>query len=191
MTQFLQTLCRTCQSCENLITLHPDPEQCEKCAVEERKEAFREQQDEIERKVKVSIKKSMRYDTESDSSNSDKPLKYTIKKVKNEYCFENDNDLMTIGVSDIESIGEQEENVSSTTAAAITTNTTTTAGSAHTATGSSTPSSDTSKLPTGPPQEWSVEGVIKFIADTDPALAIHAELFRKHVGLLLDQLPIE
>lgn len=35
MTQFLQTLCRTCESCPNLITLEPEPEQCDSCAMAE------------------------------------------------------------------------------------------------------------------------------------------------------------
>lgn len=34
--------------------------------------------------------------------------------------------------------------------------------------------------PKGQPSEWSIEEVIQFIAITDPALAIHADLFRKH-----------
>lgn len=181
MTHFLRTVCRTCHSCENLITLDPGPEQCEECAAEEQKETLREQQEQVDRKEKVS-RKSMKYESESDSSNSDKPLKYTIKKVKNEYCFD-DSEMMTIEASDMD---EQEENVSSTTVAASTTNTTTTTGIASLpVTETVTPTSDTSKLPTGPPQEWTVEGVIKFIADTDPALAIHAELFRKHVSSIL------
>lgn len=190
MTQFLQTICRTCQSCENLITLDPGPEQCEKCAAEEEKETLREKKEEIERNEKScrdQLKKTIKYETESDSSNSDRPLKYTIKKVKNEYAFENDNDneLMTIDdASDVESTEEQEENVSSTTAAAITTNTTTTTASVSLSiAGSATRSTSASKLPVGSPQEWTVEGVIKFIADTDPALAVHAELFRKHVSI--------
>lgn len=182
MTQFLQTICRTCGSCENLLTLDPGPEQCEQCAVEEQKEQQLEQREES---TKILLKRSMKYETESDSSNSDRPLKYTIKKVKNEYTFDNDNEF-TIGVSDIESTGdqEQEENVSSTTAAAITTTTTTTTGSTSLSFSSAARQSPgVSRMPTGPPQEWSVEDVIKFIADTDPALAVHAELFRKHVRI--------
>ena len=206
MTQFLQTICRTCDACENLITLDPGPEQCEKCAEEEEREEQEEEErryKETEQKEKMrqnQLKKSVKYESESDTSSSDRPLKYTIKKVKNEYTYENDNDLMTIGVSEVESAGEeeqedeaeeeQEENVSSTTAQAITTTTTTTTGSASLSfTGPATPSSNASSprlsMPTGPPQEWSVEGVIKFIADTDPALAVHAELFRKHVSFYI------
>lgn len=192
MTQFLQTVCRTCDSCENLITLDPGPEQCENCAADEQRELLLEQQHqqqtqakrhkEIERK-ELLRREHMKYETESDSSNSDRPLKYTIRKIKNEYSFENDSELMTIGVSDVDSTEEQEESVSSTTAAANTTNTTTTTGSvSQSNAGSTVLSSEASRLPIGPPQEWSVEGVIKFIADTDPALAVHAELFRKHVS---------
>lgn len=36
------------------------------------------------------------------------------------------------------------------------------------------------KLPSDP-SEWSVEDVIQHIAFTDPALGIHADLFRTHV----------
>lgn len=194
MTQFLQTVCRTCNSCENLITLDPGPEQCEKCAADEQREALREQEEEAKRLIEMErreklrqnqLKKSIKYESESDSSNSDRPLKYTIRKIKNEYAFEsdkdNDNELMTIGVSDVESTEEQEENVSSTTAPAITTSSTTTT---TTTTGTTSLTSTAKILPTGPPQEWSVEGVINFIADTDPALAVHAELFRKHVSFI-------
>lgn len=198
MSQFLKTLCRTCSSCEHLITLDPGPEQCDKCAAEEQKELLLEQQEEILQHNKKDVirhdvlKKTFKYETESDSSNSDRPLKYTIKRVKNEYKFDHDNDL-TIGVSDIEST-DQEENVTSTTAATITTTTTTTTASTTTTTGNSTshtftasavqPSGE-SKVPlTGPPQEWSVEDVIRYISDHDSSLSVHAELFRKHVRFL-------
>lgn len=185
MIQFLRTVCRTSDSCENLITLDPGPEQCETCADEEQREALMEQEEEKKRYKDVEheihrshLEGSMKYESESDSSNSDRPLKYTIKKVKKEY-----DELMPIGLSDGDSAEEQEENVTSTTA--ITTTTTTTTGSTTLSfTGPLTPFPTASKMPTGPPQEWSVEAVIKFIADTDPALAVHAELFRKHVSLV-------
>ena len=31
------------------------------------------------------------------------------------------------------------------------------------------------------PAEWTIEDVIQYIAITDPALGMHADLFRKHV----------
>jgi hypothetical protein len=37
-------------------------------------------------------------------------------------------------------------------------------------------------LPKGQTTDWTIEDVIQFIAVTDPALAIHADLFRKHVS---------
>lgn len=49
MTQFLQTLCKTCGSCLNLITLDPGPEQCDDCAAEEAKELEREREEEEQR----------------------------------------------------------------------------------------------------------------------------------------------
>lgn len=33
------------------------------------------------------------------------------------------------------------------------------------------------------PSEWSIEDVIQHIAFIDPALGVHADLFRKHVSL--------
>lgn len=38
------------------------------------------------------------------------------------------------------------------------------------------------QIPKTAPSEWSIEEVIQYIAATDPALAIHADLFRKHVS---------
>lgn len=39
------------------------------------------------------------------------------------------------------------------------------------------------QVPKGPANDWSIEEVIQFITATDPALAVHADLFRKHVSL--------
>lgn len=49
MTQFLETLCRTCGSCLKLITLDPGPEQCDECEAEEAKELQREREEEEQR----------------------------------------------------------------------------------------------------------------------------------------------
>lgn len=88
----------------------------------------------------------------------------------------------------------QEENVSSTTTVAVTTATTTisnvhdrltmTPNAATTTTPSSnqSPQLATHKMPDGPPNEWSIEDVIQYISGTDAALAVHADLFRKHVS---------
>jgi hypothetical protein len=45
---------------------------------------------------------------------------------------------------------------------------------------SSTP---TQLLPKGQTTDWTIEDVIQFIAITDPTLAVHADLFRKHVSV--------
>lgn len=88
----------------------------------------------------------------------------------------------------------QEENVSSTTTVAVTTATTTisnvhdrltmTPNATTTTTSSSnqSPHLATQKMPEGSPNEWSIEDVIQYISGTDSALAVHADLFRKHVS---------
>lgn len=38
------------------------------------------------------------------------------------------------------------------------------------------------QVPKGPANDWSIEEVIQFITATDPALAVHADLFREHVS---------
>ena len=48
---------------------------------------------------------------------------------------------------------------------------------------STTPNESPPKLPSDP-SEWSVEDVIQHIAFTDPALGIHADLFRTHVSFI-------
>lgn len=41
------------------------------------------------------------------------------------------------------------------------------------------------QIPRGPASEWSVEEVIQYITATDPALDVHAKLFRDHVSFVL------
>lgn len=55
-----------------------------------------------------------------------------------------------------------------------------------TSTGQQSPTSQNTQQPKLPPNEWNIEEVIQYIADTDPGLAIHADLFRKHVRFFLN-----
>lgn len=193
MTQFLQTLCQTCGSCMNLITLDPGPEQCDNCAEEERKELQREREEEEAKKRREHLKRTIKMESDSDSSYSDlRPLKFSMRNVKEEFeYFEGTADTVNASVSDIESNAsneDQEGNVSSTTVVAVTTNTTTTTtGSASFSlsggNGAHSSNSSRQRPSTRPPNEWTVEDVISFISENDPALAVHAELFRKHVSL--------
>lgn len=92
-----------------------------------------------------------------------------------------DNDDMTSG---------QEERVSSSTTTMAASTVTTTISNAHersTATPKTTtlnpsPQLSAAKMPDGPPNEWTIEEVIQYISGTDSALAVHADLFRKHVS---------
>lgn len=43
------------------------------------------------------------------------------------------------------------------------------------------------QVPRGPASEWSVEEVIQYITATDPALDVHAKLFRDHVSHMHSQ----
>lgn len=46
----------------------------------------------------------------------------------------------------------------------------------------SSPSQPTvAQVPKGSPSEWTIEEVIQFITATYPVLAVHADMFRKHV----------
>lgn len=203
MTQFLQTLCQTCGSCLNLITLDPGPEQCDECAAEEEKEIQREREEEEQAKRIKEIEEKERFcrnqqkqsiKAETDSNDSicsiefTKPHNFFEQNVKKEYTFDDDNDVTLAGVSDIESTNsnyDQEENVSSTVAAISTTTTTTTMGNSSISfagiTKIQTNTSSETRTKSNSPNEWSVEDVINFIAETDPALSVHADLFRKHV----------
>lgn len=49
------------------------------------------------------------------------------------------------------------------------------------------PSKPTAPMPKGPANEWTIEEVIQYITATDPALGIHADLFRKHVSSTQNQ----
>lgn len=52
---------------------------------------------------------------------------------------------------------------------------------------STTPSDIPARLPTDP-AEWSIEHVIQHIKQIDPALAVHADTFRKHVRTLTNKI---
>lgn len=103
---------------------------------------------------------------------------------------DDDDDDAFAGVSDIESSAsnfEQEENVSSTVAVTATTISTSTPSQSSSG-NTNIPailSNDGKSSRSTSPNEWSVEDVIEFIAETDPALSIYAELFRKHVSYSL------
>lgn len=47
---------------------------------------------------------------------------------------------------------------------------------------SQSPSKPVTPLPKGPANEWTIKEVIQYITATDPALGVHASLFRKHVS---------
>lgn len=49
------------------------------------------------------------------------------------------------------------------------------------ATSTTQPDHPSQRIATTEPGEWTIEDVIHFIEVTDPALGVHAELFRKHV----------
>lgn len=99
-----------------------------------------------------------------------------------------DDDDAFAGVSDIDSSASNfgQEDVSSTVAALATTTTLSVSTTSISSSGNtSTPAAHapTEKVTRSTsPSEWSVEDVIEFIAETDPALSIYAELFRKHVS---------
>lgn len=109
---------------------------------------------------------------------------------ENDDAVENeDDDDAFAGVSDIESSASNfgQEDVSSTVAAFATTTTMSVSTTSISSTGNvSTPAPQqpAEKVTRSTsPNEWSVEDVIAFIADTDPALSIYADLFRKHVSI--------
>lgn len=108
----------------------------------------------------------------------------------NDDAVENeDDDDAFAGVSDIESSASNfgQEDVSSTVAAFATTttlsvSTTSISSSGNVSTPAAQPPIGKSTRSTSP-SEWSVEDVIEFIAETDSALSIYADLFRKHVSI--------
>lgn len=50
---------------------------------------------------------------------------------------------------------------------------------------SQSPPKPITPLPKGPANEWTIKEVIQYITATDPALGVHANLFRKHVSNLI------
>lgn len=82
LSEFLETLCTSCHACPNLITLEPDPDQCEKCASQNLKRTASSANIKIERQSPppVPIKKKstpepeIATSTSSSSSSNDSHL---------------------------------------------------------------------------------------------------------------------
>lgn len=87
MSQFLHTICTTCEACSNLITLEPGPDQCDKCLKQEqndieeqereeqlqkqRQEQQKEKQKQQEKK-RLGEKKQRQHDTTFDDDDEDR-----------------------------------------------------------------------------------------------------------------------
>lgn len=257
MSHFLQTLCKTCEACQNLITLEPGPDQCDICQKEEQKQQQLEKEEEekqIRQRNEEALKKLnelQKIQAEEERKRLEKQKKYEenqrkleqqqqiqkpetrtatkrsmepdtnapkSKVCRNSVVKKPESKPVAMDVEDDDTVDKKQglkqkktealslpnqptDKLPMTSATVSLTSSASTAATPSTieqepkaatvaTSSSSTPSIQTSQkqsqqqLPKGPPSEWSIEDVIHFIASTDPALAVHAELFRKHVSIV-------
>lgn len=161
MTEFLETLCAACKTCSNYITLEPGPEQCDNCMVHSPP-------------LKRPIKSEKNIKSEIIDSATPPKKVSTIITEKETATSTTSNELL-------ESIpSSPQQSVAATTSSII--NTSNISNNTSILEEPVAAITNTCKIPKTPTTDWSIEDVIQFIAITDPVLAIHADLFRKHVS---------
>ncbi|XP_055695482.1 polycomb protein Scm [Lutzomyia longipalpis] len=132
MAEFLETLCTTVKSCNNLITLDPGPDNCPNCASPPKRPV--ETETVAPGPISPKRKRVAEQETATSTTTNDSPIPSSSTGTSSSPC---------------PVVNQQNP-------------------------------SGSPQMPTSSPSEWTIEEVIDYIAITDSALAIHADLFRKH-----------
>lgn len=151
LREFLKTLCTTCHSCQNFITLDPEPDQCDDCVPRAEKRQHRS-----DHQISAPISPQRRRISAADSADASPaspppPLLPPTQPVHlNDSAASTSPSLCDWNSTQIADVAEQQSPPVNL------------------------------QIPTGPAAEWTIEEVIQYISVTDPALAVHADLFRTH-----------
>lgn len=177
MKEFLETLALACKACRNLVTLESEPEQCEKCigSSPPLKRPSRGETSELlvgsaKRKPVFERETATSTTTESPTSTPNRkastPMDTTIlssAQIKEELMDPILEDPTTPKTSmktakELMELMDSPINNSNVASPII---------------------------PNGSISDWKIEDVIQYISSADSSLAVHADLFRRHVSLLI------
>jgi SLED domain len=195
MSGFLESLMTACHACKNLITLSREPEQCEKCAGNENtpihlstapatppKRQSRGADSPIPKRKKLSFGDS-EPSTPISALASSSPSSSSIKSSSSKEA----NPAVTPIATSPQEIKIKEERVTPELPTFPEPETPQSAGMGHDLDKSNDcPSSSASSpgplIPSGNINDWKIEDVIQYISTADSSLAVHADLFRRHVS---------
>lgn len=204
MKNFLESLMSACHACRNLITLSREPEQCEKCSGNENtpahlstlatppKRQSKGNDSPVPKRKKLSFPDSEpsspvtapSSSSTSKSSSTAKEAKPAVTpmttnaqeaKIKEERVtpelptFPEPETPQSAGMGGRSSDGDLDKSMDCP---------------------SSSASSPGPLIPSGCINDWKIEDVIQYISTADSSLAVHADLFRRHVSLFMRNLSV-
>lgn len=161
LSDYFEQLCLSALACSNLITLEAGPDICDSCSlppVNYMQRTLKETSPPVISPKRKSITEQETATSTTPSESPPVPSSSTGKIFFVSFREEIFNNFILIG------------NPSTPIS---------------TATGQQSPTSQNAQQPKVSPSEWNIEEVIQFIAATDPGLAVHADLFRKHVSFFV------
>lgn len=193
MKGFLESLMGACHACRNLITLSRDPEQCEKCSGSESnqpvppatppKRSSKGADSPIPKRKKLSFHDSEPSTPISSPSSSSTSKSLLAKETK---------PAVTPMVTNLPDTKIKEERVTPELPTFPEPETPQSAGMGGRSSDadmdksmdctSSSASSPGPLIPSGHINDWKIEDVIQYISTADCSLAVHADLFRRHVS---------
>lgn len=201
MKGFLESLMGACHACKNLITLHREPEQCEKCSGNENipshlqpasnsvqpKRQSKGSDSPVPKRKKLSFSDSEQSTpiATPSSSSSSSSHNTSAKEAK---------PVVAPVVSNPQEIKIKEERVTPELPTFPEPETPQSAGMGGRLSDtdldksmdcpSSSASSPSPLIPSGHINDWKIEDVIQYISTADSSLAVHADLFRRHVRIM-------
>lgn len=203
MKSFLESLMNACHACRNLITLSPEPVQCEKCSGNENipahmsiapastppKRQSKGTDSPIPKRKKLSYQDRDPSPIPTSVSSS---LSISKSTLKTSPTAKEAKPAVTPVASSTQEINIKEERVTPELPTFPEPETPQSAGmGGRTSDGdldksidcpSSSASSPGPSIPNGNINDWKIEDVIQYISSADSTLAVHADLFRRHVS---------
>lgn len=175
MKEFLETLALACKACPNLVTLESEPEQCEKC-MGSSPPLKRPSRGETSEHLVGSAKRKPYFERETaTSTTTESPTSTPNRKASTPAV---DTTILSPGQIKEEKIDPILEDP--------TTPKTSMKTSMELMELLDSPINNSNLaspiIPNGSISDWKIEDVIQYISSSDSSLAVHADLFRRHVS---------
>lgn len=180
LKDYLVALCTKCRACRNLITLEPGPDACENCITSNFKRTIKDEP----RTSPIHSPKRPSLDIQEKPIASSTPAVAVVPETRQETIVSSKNNVKQLPIFCFKYSFFSIKNLGAPQVATIAPEQN--QSQVH----QQTPVSSTitlqpavqNNIPILRTTEWSIEDVINFISSTDSSLAVHADLFRRHVS---------